>query len=104
MGQALPGDRPDLAPGLGARHPVLRVRARHPQDDHRCCSVTTRAAGVRAVDHCAPALNSQKPRSPGQRGAGSFLSTSGEGLRAVIAERLLTLQRAVTAKRYPAAR
>ena len=33
MGQALPGDRPGLAPGLGARHPVLRVRARHSQDD-----------------------------------------------------------------------
>jgi putative transposase len=33
MGQALPGDRPDLATGLGARRPVLRVCPRHPQDD-----------------------------------------------------------------------
>ena len=33
MGQALSDDRPGLAPGLGARDSVLRLRPRHPQND-----------------------------------------------------------------------
>ena len=33
MGQALPGDRPGLAPRLGARRSVLRIRSWRPQDD-----------------------------------------------------------------------
>jgi putative transposase len=33
MGQALSGDRANLAPGLGAGHPVLRLRTGDPQDD-----------------------------------------------------------------------
>jgi transposase-like protein len=33
MGQALSGDRANLAPGLGARGTGLRFCARHPQDD-----------------------------------------------------------------------
>src|SRR6478736_7952359 len=33
MGQALPSDRPGLAPRLGARRSVLRIRSWRPQDD-----------------------------------------------------------------------
>src|ERR1700686_2235045 len=62
MGQALPGDRPGLAPGLGARGSVLRLCSRRPQDDlhHQ------RGRGVEpqlAQDHQDPGQLSQ--RRPG---------------------------------------
>ena len=53
MGQALPGDRAGLAACLGARHSVLRVRSRHPQDDlHDECG--RGAAPSLAQDHQDP--------------------------------------------------
>src|SRR6516162_7750250 len=53
MGQALSGDRPSLAQGLAIRRAVLRVRARHSQDDihHECCRG---AASLFAQDHQDP--------------------------------------------------
>jgi hypothetical protein len=62
VGQALLDDRPGLAPRLGARDSVLRLRPRHPQNDLHYQSSARGVATQFAQDHQDPRQLSQRRR------------------------------------------